>query len=134
MEFSLHFTTLLIHFCTVCLYLFYRSLSVQSSIPVHVIFLSHGRVFILKIFYNSLYGSPIFSISSSSSHSSILLSSFFSSSFSLLILSFPFHLFQFLSSCPQYSLSNLLSSYLYNIFAIYLPSNSPFLSSDLYEP
>ena len=89
------------------------------------------RIFVPKISYNSLYRSPIFPISSSSSHSSILPPLISSSFSSLLILLFPFlfHLFQFLFNCPQYSLSNLLSFYPYNIFTVYLPSNSPLLSS-----
>ena len=37
MESLLHSATLLIHFCIVCPYLFYKSLSVQGSIPVYVI-------------------------------------------------------------------------------------------------
>jgi len=92
------------------------------------------RIFVPKIFYNLLYISPIFPILSSSSHSSILLSSI---SFSLSIYSnlsfpFPFYFFQFLSNCSQYSSSNLLSSHLYNIFAVYLSSNSPSLFSLLF--
>jgi len=59
-------------------------------------------------------------------------SSSFLSIFSNLFFPFSFHFFQFLSNRPQYSLLNLLSSYLYSIFAIYLPSNSPFLSSLLF--
>jgi len=42
-ESSLYSATLLIYFCTVCPYLFYKSLSVQGLIPVHVIFFGHGQ-------------------------------------------------------------------------------------------
>ena len=87
------------------------------------------RIFGMKISYNSLYMSSILPISSSSFHSLISSSSSSLLIFSNLFFSFLFHFFQFLSNRPQYSLSNLLSSYLYSIFAIYLLSNSPFLSS-----
>ena len=87
------------------------------------------RIFGMKISYNSLYMSSILPISSSSFHSLISSSSSSLLIFSNLFFPFLFHFFQFLSNRPQYSLSNLLSSYLYSIFAIYLPSNSPFLSS-----
>ena len=40
----------------------------------------------------------------------------------------PFHLLQFLSNFVQYSLSYLLSVYLYNFFTINLSSNSPLLN------
>ena len=40
-----------------------------------------------------------------------------------------FYCLQFLFIFSQYSLSNLLLSHLYNIFAIYLPGNSPLQSS-----
>ena len=83
----------------------------------------------MKISYNSLYMSSILPISSSSFHSLISSSSSSLLIFSNLFFPFLFYFFQFLSNRPQYSLSNLLSSYLYSIFAIYLPSNSPFLSS-----
>ena len=46
---------------------------------------------------------------------------------SCIILSFPFHLFQFLSNFFKYSFSNFPSSHLYNIFAVYFPGNSPLL-------
>ena len=87
------------------------------------------RIFGMKISYNSLYMSSILPISSSSFHSLISSSSSSLLIFSNIFFPFLFHFFQFLSNRPQYSLSNLLSSYLYSIFAIYLPSNSPFLSS-----
>ena len=87
------------------------------------------RIFGMKISYNSLYMSSILPISSSSFHSLISSSSSSLLIFSNLFFPFLFHFFQFLSNRPQYSLSNLLLSYLYSIFAIYLPSNSPFLSS-----
>ena len=53
------------------------------------------RIFVPKISYNSLYGSSILPILSSSSHSSILplLISSSSSSLSILSFLFPFHLF-----------------------------------------
>ena len=143
----LYSATLFIHFCIICPYLFYKSLSVQGLIPVHVVSLvmvkaTHNsipllRIFVLKIFYNSLYIFPIFPILSSSSHSSILPFSISSSFFSSLILSnlsfsFPFYFFQFLSNRPQYSSLNFLLSYPYSIFAVYLSSNSPFMSSLLF--
>ena len=43
--------------------------------------------------------------------------------------SFSFYHFQFFSNLFKYSVSNFLSSYLYNIFTIYLPDNSPLLKS-----
>ena len=52
----------------------------------------------------------------------------------LFLQSFPsgetdFHLCQFLSNFLRYSSSNLLLSYLYSNFAIYLPNNSSLLNS-----
>ena len=44
-----------------------------------------------------------------------------------IVLSPPFHLFQFLSNFLKYSFSNFPLFYLYNILAIYFPSNSPLL-------
>ena len=91
------------------------------------------RIFVPKISYSLLYGSPIFPILSFSFHFSILPSLIFSFSFFLLILSnlsfsFSFYFFQFLFNRPQYSSLNLLSSHLYNIFTMYLPGSFPFLS------
>ena len=40
-----------------------------------------------------------------------------------------FHFHQFLSNFFKYSFSNFPSSYLYNIFAVYFPDNSPLLKS-----
>ena len=94
------------------------------------------RIFVLEISYNLSYISPIFPILSSSSHSSILPSSICSFSSSLILSNlyflFSFHFLQFLFNCSQYSSSNLLSSHLYNIFAICLPSSSSLLSSLLF--
>ena len=143
----LYSVTLLIYFCIICPYLFYKSLSVQGLIPVCVISLvivkvTHDstlllRIFVPKISYNLLYISLIFPILSSSSHSSILPSSISSSSssssiFSNLFFFFLSYFFQFLSNRPQYSLSNFLLSHLYSIFAVYLFGNSPFMFSLLF--
>ena len=57
-----------------------------------------------------------------------LSSNFFIYFFSPSFLSL-FHLFQFLCNFFKYSLSNFLSSHLYNNFAIYLPGNFPLLNS-----
>ena len=46
-----------------------------------------------------------------------------------LILSFPFHLFQFFSNFFRYSFLNFLSSYPYNILAVYFSGSSPLLKS-----
>ena len=74
-------------------------------------------------------------ISSSSSSVHSLISKFFcsiSSSSSIIskvcFLFPPFHLFQFHSNLPQYSLSYLLSNYPNNFFAVNLPSSSSLLN------
>ena len=48
---------------------------------------------------------------------------------SLLCLFSLFHHFQFFSNFLKYSVSNFLSSYSYNIFAVYFPGNSFLLKS-----
>ena len=56
----------------------------------------------------------------------LLLEKLVSSSF-LLVLSSSFHLFQLFSNFFKYSFSKFLLSHLYNIFAVYLSSNSSLL-------
>ena len=75
----------------------------------------------------------LISSSSSSVHSLIseffCLISFSSSIISKVHLLFsPFHLFQFHSNLPQYSLLYLLSDYLNNFFAVNFPGSSPLLN------
>ena len=74
---------------------------------------------ILKDFYNLLSQSPMFPISSSSCY-------FIHKNGLWLTLAngFLFHCHQFSSSFFQYSCSYFLSSYSYNIFAVYFPGSS----------
>ena len=87
-------------------------------------------------FYNSPMGSVMFSISSSSFHSSIFPPSSSTTSRTAVSLSFPvsanpsfFHCLQFLSNLCQYCLLYSPSDHPYNLLAVYCPGNPPLLYS-----